>query len=458
MNKSEKLNYYIFLSFLLCCFIFGGSARSDVYTIFIIRPISFFILLYGLARFDRTKLSTSSFLAVFALGIFALPAVQLVPLPPALWEVLPGRAVLREIDVVIGRPHWRPLSMAPAETRNALFALVAPLALLILGVQLSSASRARLVYLIIALGCASAALGVVQFIGGQGGPFYFYDVTNRGGAVGLFANRNHQALFLVTLLPMLAFTCADANYFQFRWWAAVVAGLLLVPLILVTGSRAGAILGIISIILMFSVLGRVPLQREYRNSGLRRWTPLWVGLLGSGLIVVVALFGRATAGARLFQASAEEDLRWQILPTLGRMLRVYFPVGTGLGGFERVFRMHEPDTLLAQVYMNHAHNDWLELILTGGLPAALLMCLGFSAFAVCCWRHFRPSRISDEYAMLPRLGLVTLFLIGLASLVDYPARTPAIAALVVVAALWATCPLQPVPAIRQNSGNDAVAK
>ena len=44
-----------------------------------------------------------------------------------------------------------------------------------------------------------------------------------------------------------------------------------------------------------------------------------------------------------------------------------------MGAFEKVFQANEPDALLGPVFLNHAHNDWLEAVITGGLPAAALL-------------------------------------------------------------------------------------
>src|SRR3546814_18783044 len=50
----------------------------------------------------------------------------------------------------------------------------------------------------------SGGLGLAQVIGPRDGPLYLYEITNNGSAVGLFANRNHQAALLACLFPMLA--------------------------------------------------------------------------------------------------------------------------------------------------------------------------------------------------------------------------------------------------------------
>ena len=57
-----------------------------------------------------------------------------------------------------------------------------------------------------------------------------------------------------------------------------------------------------------------------------------------------------------------------------------------------VYETFAPRTLLGESYVNHAHNDWLELWLTGGIPAILL------AFAFLAWLAASTVRLwrSDE--------------------------------------------------------------
>ena len=71
------------------------------------------------------------------------------------------------------------------------------------------------------------------------------------------------------------------------------------------------------------------------------------------------------------------------------MLKDFLPTGIGFGAFDPAFRVFEPDSSLSPLYLNHAHNDLVELALTGGIAALLmfalflLMCLkrGFRLFA-----------------------------------------------------------------------------
>ena len=51
-------------------------------------------------------------------------------------------------------------------------------------------------------------LGLWQMLEGPDSPLYFYTLSNRGLAVGWFANRNHLASFLASCVPMVALKCA----------------------------------------------------------------------------------------------------------------------------------------------------------------------------------------------------------------------------------------------------------
>ena len=66
-------------------------------------------------------------LRILLIATLALPAIQLVPLPPALWQALPGRDLVAESLALAGSPGlWMPLSLDPGRTLVALVGLTAP--------------------------------------------------------------------------------------------------------------------------------------------------------------------------------------------------------------------------------------------------------------------------------------------------------------------------------------------
>lgn len=460
------------LTLLVLAFALGGSARADVPQLLILRPAAVLALGFALATVSRRHVAGFGTPVALALAAVLLPALQLLPLPPEVWRSLPGRALVAEVDAAAGLGSlWRSLSMTPPETLNALLAGLVPLAVLLLAIQLPSEAQARLVLVALALGGLSALIGFLQLLGDPQGPLYFFEVTNNGAAVGLFANRNHQAVLLACMIP-LAFAAASlsrrgsASAAQGRGqggarpshrpshrpsqgqayqprrriaWPmllALAATAMLVPLILITGSRSGLLMGTLALLSLPLVLPQGTLRRGAISRG------TWLGvaaLLAAGLALAAIWLDRDLALDRLLLASPIEDLRLRILPPLLELAREQWLWGTGLGSFERVYQVREPAALLLPVYVNHAHNDWLELVITGGLPAIVLVVLGLGA-VVARLPALVGGREADALQPLRRAALASMVLLGLASISDYPLRTPALAALFALCALWLFMP------------------
>jgi O-antigen ligase len=117
-------------------------------------------------------------------------------------------------------------------------------------------------------------------------------------------------------------------------------------------------------------------------------------------------------------------------------------VGTGLGTFQTVYRRYENPDRVTRSYANHAHNEYVEFVLELGI-AGLLLILAFIAWwataLVRVWRSEVPG------AAMARAASVAIGVVLLHSIVDYPLRTSAIAAV-----LGFACALL-VPAPRRES-------
>lgn len=417
------------------CWLAGGASRADVGGQALVRSGAWAILIAAIIICPPLPWRSVRAVALLLLLSTLLAVLQLIPLPPGLWQALSGRNLFVEAAAASGQPQpWRPWAIVPGAAANALGSLIVPATVLVLVAGLTGRARAAVPSLVLAVIGASMMLGLLQAAGtGFDNPL----INGTLGEVsGSFANRNHFALFLAMgclIAPVWAF----ANGQKAGWRTILAAGLVLLfaLTILASGSRAGMALGALGIGLGL-LLAREGIRRTLRHM------PRWVGpaLLAAMVAVVVgfvalAVFaGRAESISRAISLDAGEDMRGRGLPVVLMMIRTYLPFGSGLGSFEPMFRLHEPFALLKPTYFNHAHNDYLEIVLDAGVPGLLLLAgaIGWWAWAsIRAWR-----RIPAGEAALPRLGSAMILLILLASVFDYPARTPMIMAILVVAAIW----------------------
>lgn len=444
VHRSIQTSYPLWVAvfFLAAVFLMGGGARADIQSLVILRPLAAICIGIAIWGLTREQLAAVRLPLALAAMVPLIMILQLVPLPPAIWTNLPGRDIYAQAASLAGiEQPWRPISLVPYRTWNSLFACLIPFAAILLVARLDREQRFVLLPVLVGLGLISGVLGLAQAIGPRNGPLYLYEITNNGSAVGLFANRNHQAALLACLFPMLAvyasFDHQSAQHARLKSVLCVNAALFVLPLLLVTGSRAGLVLGVIGL-LAAALLYRHP--RRYRQKGpsSRRFYLRYVvgGIAALALGGVTALLSRAQAVDRLLMKDETEELRLQLLQPIWQMIETYFPFGIGFGTFQDVYRVHEPFELLSVAYVNHAHNDLLEFVLEGGVAAAVALLIGIVAWVIGVARLRVGGGEPGRSILLGRLGAAITLILGIASIVDYPLRVPSASAIFVIAVIW----------------------
>jgi O-antigen ligase len=99
-----------------------------------------------------------------------------------------------------------------------------------------------------------------------------------------------------------------------------------------------------------------------------------------------------------------------------------FPAGTGFGSFEQVYRQYEDPLAVTQEYVNHAHNDYLQIVLELGAAGLLLLALFLAWWIFAAVRIWR-SPMSTPFS---RAATIATAIVLAHSVVDYPLRTAAI--------------------------------
>lgn len=417
---------------LILIWVAGGASRADVLGQPLVRLSSWLALIVAVLAGQRHTFGRARVPAAILFVGAVLVAIQLVPLPPAIWTALPGRALFTHAAEVAGEAQpWRPLSISPGATLNSLLSLIVPAVVLFLATKLSANEHWRLLKLLCALIALSALLALAEFTGQSFDNPFVNDVPTMISAN--FANRNHLALMLAFGMVASFALAYDARKPRWAAIAAVAAALFLGLGILSTGSRAGLLLGLVAAIIGLT-LGRGVLRDALNTISTRMRIASVIGVAAAiaGLMLIAISFDRAASFDRASTLSVGEDLRIRSQPVVIRTIGDYFPVGAGFGTFDPAFRVNEPDELLSPKYLNRAHNDWLEIVLEGGLAGAALMIAALWWFLVRTYRVWR----AEGRLVLPRLGSAFLVLTLIASAFDYPARTPLIMAIIAIAAVW----------------------
>ena len=442
-KSGAEPGFLIVVGLLGLLFLMGGSARADISSLPLLRPLTVLAAAYGMWTMQAQHWRDGRWLLGVLGACFILVLLHATPLPPSFWQSLPGRGIVVEIDKAAGiEDQWRPISLAPAATWNAFYALFVPLAVLTNGIKLSREDHERLLVILLGMGFASGLLAVLQLLGSPRSALYLYRITNEGEGVGFFANRNHQAVFLSSMFPLLAAYAAGKGKSRTsdrrRLAGAALAGLLLIPIILISGSRTGLATSLVGLA-MIPMLYRAWIPKGRKGQKANRQFVFGV----AGLTLVVAslaawasLADRAVAIRRMLGETGGAELRLEYWPVIVHAIPEYLPLGSGIGSYERVYQVIEPASQLRAVYSNHAHNDFLEVALTAGIPGlALVFAVAVLIFCSAV-RVVGLSRERQAQAKWGWLGIAIVVIASLASLTDYPLRVPLLSAWFVIACLW----------------------
>ncbi len=410
----------------------GGASRFDAIQIVPLRSLSALFLVSSLFSLTKERLKAERALVILFACFALIVMLQLVPLPPRIWQSLLGRTDILQLDTALGlEGAWRPLTLTPMRSWNVLGSLVVPAAGLFLAIALR-ASSLTLLRVVAGLGVLNALLGLFQIVMGRSSVFYFYEVTNRGGAVGVFANENHAAVFaacsmlVVTLLGLRVSKERSAVWERLMYPAAFFLILLVA---LAGGSRAGfvAVIGTILVSITMLALSPRPRRGLRAEQSVGRWLDQQPRLILAIPVILVSLtaaaflaLDRTPAFRDILVRDSFEDLRWSLWPVIIEMLEGHWVLGTGFGSFEQVYHIYEPSALLMPSYVNQAHNDWAQFIIEGGVLAGLLL-TGFLVWMVRAigTMFFHRTRRVDAIFWMSIFAIVAA-----ASLVDYPLRTP----------------------------------
>lgn len=278
-----------------------------------------------------------------------------------------------------------------------------------------------------------AVYGFVVFVSGNDTILWFQKWANQNSLTSTFVNRNSFAAFaglgLQCFIAYAYFWIQDEliesrsgkelyrhvieTMVTNTWWLPLGIVLTAIALLL-TNSRAG--FGSVAIACFLLLL---LLPNHYQRS---RSIALW--LAGYGMVMALAIGLFSLSGGVLetrLQAGAPFDQRLEAYSLVIEAIRDRPLTGFGLGTFDDVFRSYRDETIT--IYFDRAHNDYLELAMTAGIPATIMLMIAFFLLLNFLIRRLD---LGLQYRSFIALGITTTVQLGLHSAVDFPLQIPAI--------------------------------
>jgi putative inorganic carbon (hco3(-)) transporter len=358
---------------------FGGTGKTS----FAIVQLLFF----GMAALFVASAPESAFRS--SANLLAVPAIltiivllQLCPLPQSWLHRFAGR----ETPMAGMRAGY--LSFEPYVTRGHLLILLACFVAFYFAQIVSQDRRRKKIFIasLVGLGTFEAFYGLVQYLTGWQQIFTYVKKFDLEDATGTYINRNHYAGFLEMILPFslaLVFyeyarlrgnrgrsmnfrkLIAKSGLQSLILWLCV--SVILCAALIFSRSRMGILAASSSVLVIFALI--VISRFHGRTSSLlaAMFIVLSIGLalwIGPGPIV------------SRFQSVGDEyspngPSRMSIWRDALPLIQHHPWLGTGLGTFPIAYTSGQA-TFLTQ-FVNHAHNDYLELAVDLGIPATFVL-------------------------------------------------------------------------------------
>ena len=223
-----------------------------------------------------------------------------------------------------------------------------------------SARAFRRVFTIYAF--ALAVVSILQYFLGNGRIYWLFESAETAG-LGPFLNRDHYASFVALVLPVAAVEMVRHPH---RRWFFALAMAVLYASVIAGASRAGFVLVTLEMLILFALLG---------FPGRTVWA----------VVALMVAFGFVVGWGTLYDRLGMPDPyagRREVAAATVRMIEANPWKGIGMGTWTNVYPAYASKDF--GVFINAAHNDWLQWGAEGGIPmlSCLLLLFGASVFLV----------------------------------------------------------------------------
>jgi len=422
-GRLQQILTAVLLVYLVSVWFFGGAtvdvtAADEWLSMLAWIPllIAASLLMQGL---PQSRLLRVALLAAAAIPF--VPILQLIGVPLALQDLSSARTSTNADLLLAGvTPEARPWSLSPEATVRGMLALVPCLACFVAAMAVDTRSAARMAMAVVFLVLANLAFGLFQAGLPPTSSMRLYDATSGTGFGGIFANGNHQASALMIGAILALGLCARERRrkrergqarpaVSAAWASAAAVCLVAIP---IAASSAAMLIAILATAVAIPATGLVSISHIRRSRGAA------FGALAACALLAVGLL----SAPRWLDLKSSDAVRYQLADEVMQLGSSHAPLGSGIGTFVDTFAQSASRALRRNEYINHAHNEYAQWWLEGGVPAAILMLTWAGLLVVCGMRLVR-GRPRDPAAIACWLSLIALMV---HSFVDFPLRTTAL--------------------------------
>jgi O-antigen ligase len=338
--------------------------------------------------------------------------------------------------------NWRSISIYKHTTKAELFKILAYIGVffLIINNLVTEEQIKRLGVAIIIMGSVVAFLGIIQMASGTDKIYWFWQSVywkeRPPGFFGPYVNRNHFAGYMEMVIPLtigFLIPYLPVSSFQGGSWRARIASLesrisknilfifvivLMIAALFLSLSRGGIICFFLSILFLANFLLFYHRRRKRSTAAFL----ISIFVVSTLFLVWVGIDPLLDRLASLREPDKVSPLRPIVYKDTINIVKDFPLVGTGLGTFEDIYPRYK--TVKTDLFFEHTHNDYLELLSDTGLSGALFLVGGVLLFLIVIMKRWAKRR--DPFVVGIVLGGTTGILsILFHSTVDFNMHIPA---------------------------------
>jgi O-antigen ligase/tetratricopeptide (TPR) repeat protein len=413
MQSISKILYL--LPLLFAPLAFGTVEFWSLYILEVLILITFFATAFSLKTHGDPWLKVPGIIPLFIILLFML--MQVIPLPPGIIKTLSPAAWQAYSPLFqTGYEGWIPLSINQDKTLEEFFRYACYTLFYVTTIQqMRSGDRIKsTLLLIVYFATGIAILAIAQQFTSHGNIYWFRHAPS-GNPGGPWVNINQYAAFIEAICPFalalfllyrprgLHYTFRQklVTFFSSprtnRYFLIGACFIILFTSVCVTLCRGGIFTLIFSLILFTFLLGHV------RKGASRKTILVTVAIA----IVATGWFGWDHVlnefGKTINAEGHIYDGRFPIWQDTFQIIKDYPWFGAGFGSYMDLNPSYR--TIITPNMVDHAHNEYLELLTDGGIVAFIFAAWFVLTVLIGGWKWLKKRR--DLYAQLTGIGAIT---------------------------------------------------